>query len=127
MSQMMNDQNFLVSNADMVVILLTFPAKDEALLRRFARGMVEENLAACVHVTPRGGVSFYQWQDALQEDEEQLVVIKTRQSLVPHVWQWVRENHPYEVPAFLVMDVERLNQSYYKWLTGQTPTPTLET
>mgnify|MGYP003449756655 CR=1 FL=1 len=56
------------------VILSTCP--DAQVAERLARTLVEESLAACVNIVP-GLRSIYRWNDAVQSDEEVLMIVKT--------------------------------------------------
>lgn len=104
-----------------VVILCTAPAEGDAA-ERLARGLIEARLAACVNLVPSVR-SFYVWHGELQDDREVQLVIKTRSALTARVEQWLADNHPYEVPEFVVLDAARVAPSYLAWLLAQTDEP----
>ena len=91
---------------DAVLILTTVPGDD--LAETLARTLVEEHLAACVHL--HGPiVSVYQWKGTAQRDVERQVVIKTMRWRVRAVESRLRELHTYELPEFLVLPRERVD------------------
>lgn len=100
-----------------VVILCTAPNADVAAT--LAKGLVHSNLAACVNVID-GLRSFYVWKGAMQDDREVQLVIKTRRDRVEDVERWLSQNHPYEVPEVLAIDVVAASKSYLEWLFAQT-------
>ncbi len=96
-----------------VVALCTVAGEDEAT--RIARAVVEGRLAACVNIV-RGVRSIYEWKAELEDDEEQLLILKTRRDCVEALRQAVVALHPYEVPEFLVLSVESGHEPYLAWL-----------
>jgi periplasmic divalent cation tolerance protein len=98
---------------EVVVALCTVSGEDEAA--RIARGVVEARLAACVNVV-RGVRSIYQWKGTLEDDEELLLILKTRRERVEALRAAVVALHPYEVPEFLVLSVEAGHEPYLAWL-----------
>jgi len=96
-----------------VIVLTTLGADADAA--EFARTLVEQRLAACVNIV--GDVtSIYRWKDAVEQDEEQLLVIKTTAELVEALQARLRELHPYELPEFLVVPVKGGSEGYLAWL-----------
>lgn len=102
-----------------IVIFCTAPA-EEGTAARLARGLVEAELAACVNVVPAVR-SFYRWQGQVQVDDELLLIIKTRRELFDAVAEWLREQHPYEVPEVIALPIEAGSTAYLHWLFEQTP------
>lgn len=83
--------------------------------QRLARVLVERRLAACVNVIPNL-TSVYRWQGAIEEASEVLLLIKTTKEMLGALESFLRENHSYEVPEFLVLDVDSGSQPYLDWL-----------
>jgi periplasmic divalent cation tolerance protein len=91
----------------------------EELALSIARALVSERLAACVNII--GPIrSVYRWRDAIEDDREYLLLIKTRATNYMKVESRVRELHSYEVPEVLSMTVDRGSPPYIKWLLEST-------
>ena len=43
-----------------------------------------------------GVTSVYRWKGEVNEDQEELLMIKSLQELVPELTQWVKREHPYD-------------------------------
>ena len=94
------------------LVFTTLPDAETA--GRLARGMVEAKLAACVNVLSPCR-SIYRWQDAVQEDGEIPLIIKTTAERYPALETFLRENHPYQVPEILAIDVADGLPDYLRW------------
>jgi periplasmic divalent cation tolerance protein len=99
------------------VIVLTSVAADFDA-RPLARALVEMRLAACVSIVP-GVTSVYRWKERIEEDGEQLLVIKTADDNVETLRMELLARHPYEVPEFLVLPVAATSDAYGAWLMRQ--------
>ncbi len=98
-----------------VVVLVTAPRGKG---REIARKLVEERLAACVNVAPVE--SLYWWRGKVEDDSEDLLVIKTRADLLDELARRLREIHPYQVPEMLVLPVVTGLRDYVEWLVSET-------
>lgn len=87
--------------------------------RSIARQLVDERLAACVNIV--GPIrSVYRWRDAIEDEPEFLLLIKTRASLVARVERRVIELHSYEVPELLAIAPSGGSAAYLRWLLEST-------
>ncbi|TMS23396.1 Protein CutA-like protein [Larimichthys crocea] len=75
---------------------------------------------ACVNIVP-AIKSIYEWQGKIEEDNEVLLMIKTRSSKVPALAQYVRSNHPYEVAEVISLPIDQGNPPYLKWIGDIVP------
>jgi periplasmic divalent cation tolerance protein len=104
-------------DSSVVIVLTTLPAGADAAA--FARTLVEERLAACVSV---GGEmrSVYRWKDAVEEDRERQVVVKTVLGMVGPLRTRIAALHPYEIPEFLVIPADGGGDAYLEWVRRST-------
>jgi periplasmic divalent cation tolerance protein len=102
-----------------VTILCTCP--DEETAARLARGMVQERHAACATVVPRVR-SVYRWEDAIRDESEALLVIKTTSSHFFVIEHWLEEHHPYDVPELIALKNEHVAEPYLQWLRQSVST-----
>lgn len=63
---------------DYMVVFITASSEDEAV--KIAKTLVEEKLAGCVNII-RNVRSIYFWQGKVEDDQEVLMIVKTRSDL----------------------------------------------
>ncbi|MCK9579278.1 MAG: divalent-cation tolerance protein CutA [Methanoregula sp.] len=100
---------------EICVIWSTVPPSRSADL---AQRLLEKNLVACVNITPVR--SLYRWKGESCDDEEHLLIIKTRQSLAEKVIRALKAMHPYEVPEIIALPVTAGHAPYLGWVHEQT-------
>lgn len=96
-----------------VMVLTTVGASFDP--RALATELVDKRLAACVNVIPKMH-SVYRWQGKIEEEDEQLLLIKTAEQLLDDVKQALFAGHPYEIPEFIVLRLDDLSEAYREWL-----------
>ena len=102
-----------------IVVFVTAGSIEEA--DKLSRGLVEEKLAFCVNALPSIKSTYY-WDGKLCEDEEILLIIKSRSSKFDALETWVRKNHSYDVPEVIALPIVKGSQPYLKsiddWVSG---------
>ncbi len=102
---------------DALLVLTTLPNADAAA--ELAKTVVAEKLAACANLFPALR-SVYRWQAKVQDENEVLVLFKTRQEHFERLKSRILELHPYEVPEVLAIPIEQGYQGYLEWLARET-------
>ncbi|KAF3326488.1 protein CutA 1 [Carex littledalei] len=87
--------------------------------KKLADSIIKERLAACVNIVP-GIESVYWWEGKVQTDSEELLIIKTRESLLPVLTEHVKANHEYDVPEVIAMPITGGNTKYLEWIKNNT-------
>jgi periplasmic divalent cation tolerance protein len=84
-----------------------------------ARQLVERRLVACVNRIS-GVVSTYRWEGEVQEDPEDLLVLKTSAERLPALMEALPDLHPYDVPEILAWTISEGHQQYVDWVKQET-------
>ena len=101
-------------------VYMTTGTQEEA--RRIGRALVEARLAACVNIIA-GMNSIYWWEGALQDDNETVLIAKTREELLADLIDKVKAMHSYECPCVVALPIEAGNPAYLDWLARETESP----
>ena len=99
------------------LVLTTLP--DAEIAGRLAHELVEAGLAACVNVLSPCR-SIYRWQDAVHEDGEIPLIIKTTAERHAALETFLRKNHPYQIPEIIAIDVNDGLPEYLRWAATAT-------
>lgn len=88
--------------------------------KKLAHGIVSNKLAACVNIIPNV-VSVYEWESEINEDNEHILMVKTKTDKVDELSKYVRENHEYSVAEVISTPIENGNMPYLKWIHDTVP------
>ena len=100
-----------------IVIYCTVPSKDVG--KNIANHLVKNDLAACVNIVP-GITSIYFWEGKECEDEELLLIIKSKDSLFDKIKESILSIHPYDVPEIISLQIKDGNNPYLDWINDNT-------
>ncbi len=100
----------------MYSVVLCTAKKHDA--RRIANIIVKERLAACVNIVPVKSV--YRWEGKVANENESLLLIKTKSSLFAKLAKTIKSAHPYRMPEILELKVSGGNKKYLDWIKSST-------
>lgn len=95
------------------VVLSTSDSEAEA--GRIAEALLNNELAACVNLIP-AVTSIYRWQGKIERAAEVQLVIKTKSDLLEKAYQVVTQQHSYDTPEWLVLEVSDGSPDYLDWI-----------
>jgi periplasmic divalent cation tolerance protein len=103
---------------EQVVLVLTTVGSEEQGIQ-IAETLVEKGHAACVNIIKKIR-SIYRWKGEIWDDEEYLLVIKTREGLFSTVQETIRSIHSYELPEVLCVPVAKADERVHAWILDAT-------
>lgn len=95
---------------------------------KLASVLLEKKLIACCNIIGNAQqpiTSIYTWKGKVENDNEVLMMIKSRTELLPEIVKAVKENHPYEVPEVIALPILGGNPDYMNWVLENTKEPEL--
>lgn len=102
---------------DIRMVYITCASMEEA--KKIGKEIVAKRLAASVNIIDKIN-SFYWWEGKLQEDEEVIIIAKTRASLVHELISKVKNMHSYECPCIVTLPILEGNIDFLEWITRET-------
>ncbi|GFS44004.1 nitrogen regulatory PII-like, alpha/beta [Actinidia rufa] len=98
------------------------PAKSVCSIRMEASSNTVPSIVVYVTVPNKeaGIESVYQWQGEVHADSEELLIIKTRESLLEALKEHVKANHEYEVPEVIAIPIIGGSIPYLEWIKNST-------
>jgi len=96
-----------------IVVLITCKDAEEA--QKIAQTLLKRRQAACVNILSDVHSHFW-WQGKLDNSRENLLVAKTKESLLPDIVKSVKKIHSYSVPEIIALPVIGGSQEYLDWI-----------
>lgn len=106
---------------DYCLIFCTTSSIEES--KKIAHALVENKVAACVNIIPKI-ISIYKWQEKINEDEEFLLVIKSRKHLFKNIRRIILNLHSYEIPEIVMLPIKKGHKEYLSWIKKETKNDT---
>jgi len=100
-----------------VLVFTTFETREGA--QKAARQLVEKRLAACVHLSEVQCT--FRWDGEVQEAPETRLMAKTSPDQQQACIDAILEDHPYELPALLVVPADATPE-FAAWVDSSTST-----
>ena len=95
------------------IFLVTVPNIEEG--QKIAKILVENKFATCVNII-RNIISIYRWKGKIEEDNENLLIIKTVEENSEAIIQKVNEIHSYDTPECIGFKIEKGSEKYLNWI-----------
>jgi periplasmic divalent cation tolerance protein len=103
----------MIEDNEFRIVYVTINSIEKA--SHVSRIIVSENLAACCTVLPNA-VSFFSWENVINERHECLIMIKTNQILINELFKRICELHNDEIPEMISVKIEDAHQPYLDWM-----------
>ena len=104
---------------EMTAALVYATCPTPELAAAIGRSLIEARLAACVNILP-GMTSIYRWQGAIETANETVLIAKTTSAQASKVVGHIVSQHPYDVPAVVVLPVVGGAAAYLGWIGSET-------
>ena len=99
------------------LVYITAANANEAVA--IGRDLVERKLAACANVHSPV-VSIYRWRGVIQQDDEVVLIAKTRRDLVDNLSARVTEIHSYECPCVVAIPIAGGYAPFLEWISAES-------
>jgi periplasmic divalent cation tolerance protein len=100
-----------------VVVFIT--AKDPEEAQKIAKALIKRRQAACVNIVPAVSSHFW-WKDKLENTDESLLIVKTKESLLQEVIKSVKKIHSYSIPEIIALPIIGGGRDYLEWIDHET-------
>lgn len=100
-----------------IVIYCTVPNKKEGKL--IAKKLVDHKLAACVNIIDKVE-SVFLWDGKICEENEAMMIIKTKKEMFEKIQFVIKDMHSYNVPEIIAMPILQGDEIYLKWIEHET-------
>lgn len=99
-----------------VLVITTVATRADA--ESLGHRLVEERLAACAQVTPID--SIYRWEGVVRREIEWRLLLKTSVCVQAALMSALRDQHPYALPAIVVLPCTAVLPEFADWVGAET-------
>ncbi len=96
-------------------VFVYIPTSNPEEADHIGHALLEKRLTACVNTFPHMH-SQYLWKDSIQKENESVLIVKTKRSLLERVKNEVQKIHSYECPCIICIPIENINTAYKDFL-----------
>jgi periplasmic divalent cation tolerance protein len=100
-----------------ITILITSSSEEEA--GKIGKTLVEEKLVACANIIPKIR-SIFSWKGEICDENEVLMILKSKESLFQQIEDRVKTLHSYEVPEIIALPIHLGSEDYLNWIDEVT-------
>jgi periplasmic divalent cation tolerance protein len=104
-------------STDILFVYIPCGSMDEA--KKIGRTLVEERLAACANIF-NGHHSIFRWEGKIEEQEEVLLIAKSRATLFERLSSRVQSLHASKTSCIAAIPVQHVNAAYASWILDET-------
>ena len=76
---------------------------------------IKNKLCACANIFPEIH-SMFEWEGKVNLEKETVLILKTIESKFQKLEKLISENHAYETPCILKLDILKGNKKFLNWL-----------
>lgn len=100
-----------------IVVFVTTSSEEEA--SKIARTLVEKRLVACANILGRVR-SVFSWEGKVADEQEALMVLKSRDDRFDELSKKIKELHSYSVPEVIAIPISKGLPEYLQWVREMT-------
>ncbi len=104
------------TSSDLLIVVSSFSKLEDA--QSVARKLIDGRLAACVQIQ-EGIHSIYRWDGKICEEREVLLSAKTVAGKWLEIADFIKSNHPYDLPEVLGFHPKQYEEHYGEWVQAE--------
>lgn len=89
--------------------------KNVAEARKIGKNLVEQKLAICVNIIEKVN-SIYWWDGKIIDENESLLLLKTKKEKVNQAIKLITKMHSYKLPGISVYKIDKTTTGIEKWI-----------
>lgn len=97
---------------EFITIETTYPNLEEA--KNLGQILLQKKLAACVQFSKIN--SSYIWQDKIENSDEILVTIKSKNDFFEQIEKIIKQHHQYDTVQIIAKNITKASDDYLQWL-----------
>lgn len=95
------------------ILLFYITVPELKVAKKIAKSLLQEKLIACANIFPIH--SIYEWKNEIKDDNEFVLILKTKSENQDLLLSEIKKLHPYSVPCTIKINAE-VNQEFFNWM-----------
>lgn len=96
-----------------IILYITFPTSEQA--ETIAELFIKQKLIACANIMPPHK-AIYEWEDKICNENEVVLLAKTREDKFEEIKTLTEQNHPYDLPCIVCVEISDANKDFLEWI-----------
>ena len=96
------------------LIIIKTTIKNKVTKNDIINELIKNNYASCINVIENVS-SYYKWQGKVENEKEDILLIKTMKRNEKLVYDIIRAIHDYETPEIITIAIKNIDSSYLNW------------
>jgi len=107
----------MLNEDSVIIIFITCGDKEDA--QNISSVLVSNHLIACGNILS-DVTSIFRWENRIENEDEVLLIAKSRHSRFDEIMKIVKEIHSYETPEIIALPVVAGSEDYLTWVMEET-------
>ena len=86
--------------------------------KKLAQVILSKKLTACVNIL-HSVCSMYNWKNSQAEEQEYIIIAKTREDLFKALSEEIKKHHSYECPCIVFIPFSKVEPDFLHWMDSQ--------
>tara|TARA_X000000950_G_scaffold15752_1_gene17102 strand:- start:281 stop:613 length:333 start_codon:yes stop_codon:yes gene_type:complete len=96
------------------LIIIKTTVKNKVTRDNIINELIQNDYVSCINVI-ENVFSHYKWQGKVENEEEDILLIKTMKRNEKLVYEVIRVIHDYETPEIITIAINNIDSSYLNW------------
>lgn len=96
------------------LMIIKTTVKNKVTKHNIINELITNDYVSCINVIENVS-SYYKWQGKVENEKEDILLIKTMKRNEKLVYEVIRDIHDYEIPEIITIAIDNIDSSYLNW------------
>ena len=96
------------------LMIIKTTVKNKVTKHNIINELITNDYVSCINVIENVS-SYYKWQGKVENEREDILLIKTMKRNEKLVYEVIRDIHDYEIPEIITIAIDNIDSSYLNW------------
>ena len=96
------------------LMIIKTTVKNKVTKHNIINELITNDYVSCINVIENVSY-YYKWQGKVENEREDILLIKTMKRNEKLVYEVIRDIHDYEIPEIITIAIDNIDSSYLNW------------